>query len=185
MRIQTSQDPNIESILALHTLAFGRDKQGPEVAQLTDDLLHDPSALPLYSFIAEQDDQVVGHILFTQARLASDKSHAIQAQILAPLAVHPNYQRRGIGQSLIQLGLETLESDGIDLVFVLGHPEYYPKAGFEVAAHYNLQAPYPILPKYTDAWMVKALSPNILGNISSTVLCAKALDKEEHWQADE
>lgn len=185
MRIQTSQDSNIESILAVHKLAFGVDKQGPEVAQLTEDLLRDPTALPRYSFIAEQDNQIVGHILFTQARLASDKSHAIQAQILAPLAVHPEYQRRGIGQLLIQAGLEKLKSEGIDLVFVLGHPEYYPKAGFEVAAHYKLHAPYPILPKYTDAWMVKALSPNILGNISSTVLCAEALDKAEHWQADE
>ncbi|CAE7242442.1 yjhQ, partial [Symbiodinium pilosum] len=81
----------------------------------------------------------------------------VQAVILAPLAVHPDFQSKGIGGQLIREGLRTVEAKGTGLAFVLGHPGYYPKHGFKPAGALGYDAPYPIEDKNADAWMVQAL----------------------------
>ena len=94
----------------------------------------------------------------------------------------PDYQKKGIGGKLIDRGLQLLTSSGVDLVFVLGHSEYYPRHGFEPAGSLGLEAPYPIPEEHKDAWMVQALRPGLLGSLHGKVVCADALDKPEHWR---
>jgi len=53
---------------------------------------------------------------------------------LAPVAVRPEFQKQGIGGELIREGLKVCLQLGYDSVIVLGHPEYYPKFGFEPAS---------------------------------------------------
>ena len=65
--------------------------------------------------------------------------------ILAPLAVVPDAQGQGIGGALIEHGLSLLQRSGVGLVFVLGHPGYYPRHGFEPAGRLGFDAPFPIL----------------------------------------
>ncbi|CAE7294125.1 yjhQ, partial [Symbiodinium sp. CCMP2456] len=104
----------------------------------------------------------------------------VKAAILAPLAVLPEVQSRGIGGQLIRAGLQALEAQGASLVFVLGHPTYYPKHGFKPAGALGFEATYPIEEKNADAWMVQALSgasPSARGRVQ----CCAALDKEEFW----
>ena len=72
--------------------------------------------------------------------------------ILAPLAVKPVYQRRGIGGMLIKEGLHLLQAMGSEVVFVLGHKEYYPRYGFAThAAHLGYLPPYP-MPKESEVY---------------------------------
>jgi putative acetyltransferase len=70
----------------------------------------------------------------------------------------------------------------MELVFVLGHPHYYARHGFNPAAPLGFTAPYPIPEKNADAWMVRALKRNVVGSLRATVVCAKALDKPEYWR---
>lgn len=65
------------------------------------------------------------------------------------------------------------------LVFVLGHPGYYPRHGFEPAGRHGLRAPYSVSPE--SAWMVRPISPNVLGRVQGRVICADALDRPEYW----
>ena len=104
------------------------------------------------------------------------------ASLLAPLSVVPDTQGKGVGGLLISEGLNHLRKSGTDLVFVLGHPDYYPRHGFETAATYGLNAPYPIAEEHTEAWMVQALRPGLLGTCTGTLTCADAIDKPEYWQ---
>ena len=53
---------------------------------------------------------------------------------LAPVAVAPGRQRRGIGSALIRAGHRRLVEQGESLVFVLGHPAYYTRFGYSLAA---------------------------------------------------
>ncbi|WP_028863669.1 GNAT family N-acetyltransferase [Psychromonas aquimarina] len=174
--IRETKSSDLHDIYRVHCEAFGYDKE----AELARDLLNDSSAQPRLSLIAFHGEQVVGHILFTKAKLWDSDPH-LSLSLLAPLAVVPDAQRQGVGGELIKAGLEYLAEAGTDLVFVLGHPEYYPKHGFKTAAHYGLKAPYPIPEKHVDAWMVKALNPKVLGEVCGTVICCDALNKEEHW----
>lgn len=164
-----------ETIYKIESLAFGMEKE----AELTNDLLDDPTARPYLSLLAFDGDKPVGHILFTAARIKGSQS---KVSLLAPLAVVPEAQGKGIGQMLIKAGLKILEERGTDIVFVLGHPGYYPKAGFSPAYVYKQAAPYPIPEEHKDAWMVQALGGADLESVQGTVKIAEALDKPEHWR---
>jgi putative acetyltransferase len=143
--------------------------------------LNDPTAKPLLSLLAYEDDRPVGHILFTAASLEKTEK-PLNAAILAPLAVVPDAQRQGIGGKLIIRGLQLLSESAVDLVFVLGHPEYYPRYGFKPASGFGLDAPYPIPIKDLDAWMVQALRPGVLDSAGGRVVCADAMNKPEYWR---
>jgi putative acetyltransferase len=145
------------------------------------DLLDDPSARPLYSLLAFSDDRPVGHILFTAARLVGPQNDAA-ISILAPLAVIPEFQKQGVGGMLIKDGLGRLGDAGVDLVFVLGHPEYYPRYGFVPAGERGFEATYPIPEKNAGAWMVQELRPGVIGTVSGRVRCADKLARPEYWR---
>jgi putative acetyltransferase len=74
-----------------------------------------------------------------------------------------------------------LAESGVDLVFVLGHPEYYPRHGFVQARKHGFDAPYPILEKNSDAWMVQALREGVLDRISGRVICSDTFNEPEYW----
>ncbi len=177
MYIREALDPDLNDVLSVERSAFGYDKE----AELTRNLLSDPSAQPFLSLLAFDDDKAVGHILFTSARL-TDNPNPVSVFLLAPLAVIPEAQGRGIGGQLIEKGLEMLSQSETDLVFVLGHPAYYPRHGFEPAGLHGFEAPYPIPSEHADAWMVKALRSGVIGSARGKIVCADALDKPEHWR---
>jgi predicted N-acetyltransferase YhbS len=160
--------------------AFGNE-QGQEIAGLIANLLEDPSAYPLLSLVATTNGRVVGHILFTSTQIKHSR-RPITSAILAPLSVHPEHQNKGIGGKLIKEGLKQLTATGVELVFVLGHPGYYPKYGFSAAGIRGLDAPHPIPPDNSGAWMVQELHPGTLDCVSGQVICAAALNDPKHWR---
>lgn len=160
--------------------AFGK-VQGREIAALITDLVQDPSAQPLLSLVATVGDRVVGHVLFTSVQIEHSQQ-VVSSAILAPLAVHPEHQNQGIGGRAIGEGLKRLKAAGVELVFVLGHPDYYPKYGFVPASIKGFDAPHPIPPENSDAWMVRELHPGTMGRISGQVRCAAALNDPKHWR---
>ena len=160
--------------------AFGQE-EGKEIAELVSDLLEDRTARPLLSLVAEEGGRIVGHVLFTRVSLEPEDRH-FSARILAPLAVEEGSQAKGIGGRLIREGLRRLADSGVDLVFVLGHPEYYPVYGFRPARALGFEAPYPILPENDAAWMVQELRSGVIGSVQGKIRCAEALDQPQHWQ---
>ena len=173
--IRESDNRDTEAIVTLHLAAFG-EAEGEEVSMLARELLCDPSAEPVLSLVAEQGDELLGNVLFTAVRIG-DGNDSVTGQILAPLGVAPSAQGTGIGGRLVRAGLERLGAAGIGLVFVLGHPGYYPRFGFEPAGRLGLQAPYPIPEEHADAWMVLELGEGNLGRVHGTVHCCDALDR--------
>jgi len=180
MQIRHTTAEDEPRVIQVHLEAFG-EQHGPEIAGLVKDLLHDQTAHPLLSLAAEQNGELVGHVLFSMAQLA-EAGQPVSVRILAPLAVIPQHQHSGVGTLLISHALETLRREGVDLVFVLGHPDYYPRSGFTPAGVRGLEAPYPIPDKDADAWMVQQLRPGILDSVQGKVQCCEALDKPEHWR---
>lgn len=175
LQIVEATESDLDDVLAVERLAFGQDEE----AELVRELLADPSASPLLSLLARESDRAVGHILFTAARIEGAPEDS-PASILAPLAVVPEAQRRGVGGRLIERGVELLAASGVALVFVLGHPEYYPRHGFAPAYPHGLPAPYPVSPE--EAWMLRALTPGTLGRVQGRVTCAEAMDRPEYWR---
>jgi putative acetyltransferase len=177
MKIRETTDSDFNDVFLVEKDAFRYDKE----ANLVKDLLSDSSAKPLYSFLAFNNDRAVGHILFTLARLEGVQNGS-SISLLAPLAVIPDFQKQGVGGELIKHGLQHLTNSGVDLVFVLGHPGYYPRYGFKPAGVEGFEAPYPIPEEHANAWMVQELRPGVIGRVSGKVKCANMLNKPEHWR---
>jgi putative acetyltransferase len=117
------------------------------------------------SLVAVEGSEIVGHILFTRLTVNDgDVRHAALA--LAPLAVLPNWQRRGIGSALVQHGLAEARKSGHKVVIVLGHPDYYPRFGFQPARPLGI---YPPFEAPDEAFMVLALQPDALVNFHGLV----------------
>ncbi len=177
MDIREATEADLSKVLFVEQAAFGHEEE----ANLVKDLLSDASANPSLSLLAFADNQAIGHILFTAARLQGTQSD-VSISLLAPLAVLPDYQRQGVGGQLIKEGLARLSAAHVDLVFVLGHPDYYPRYGFNPAGVQGFQAPYPIPKQDAGAWMVQELSAGAIDSVSGTIQCAKMLDKAEYWR---
>ena len=177
MHIRQVSEADLDDVLSVERAAFG----GNDEAELARNLLADPTARPTLSLLAFEDDRAVGHILFTKARL-DNAERPPSIVLLAPLAVLPEVQGQGIGGQLIEGGLQLLSDAGVDLVFVLGHPEYYPRHGFAPAGRLGFEAPYPIADENAGAWMVQALRPGVIGSVRGKVACADAVDRPEYWQ---
>jgi predicted N-acetyltransferase YhbS len=179
MNIRNTTEDDELAVWQVHEAAFGPEA-GQTIAALAIGLLHDPTASPFVSLVACSGATPIGHVVFTSVRISgSEKSPT--AHILAPLAVLPDHQRHGTGTQLVRTGLTLLAESGCELVFVLGHPEYYPRFGFQPAGRLGFTAPYPIPKDKANAWMVVELRQGAIGNTHGTVLCADTLDKLEHW----
>ncbi|QGX97108.1 N-acetyltransferase [Roseovarius faecimaris] len=128
---------DLPALMALYPLAF----PGEDLTGLLSAL--NPGKAPVLSLLAQQDDQVIGHILFTRF------DHGGGA-LLGPLAVHPAQQRRGLGAKLVRDGLARLKAEGTRQVLVLGDPGYYGRFGFRRES--RVLPPYPLPREWQDAW---------------------------------
>ena len=127
--------------------AFGADSGE---AELVDALRAGGATVPELCLVAVDGDAVVGHILFSRARLSS--GHEVLA--LAPMAVLPEHQRSGVGSQLAKAALRRAAATDFPLVVVLGHPEFYPRFGFQPAVDYGIAAPWDVP---AEAWTVVPL----------------------------
>jgi putative acetyltransferase len=114
------------------------------------------------SLVAE-DDAIVGHILFTPVVVEESGRH-VRGMGLAPMAVLPDRQRQGIGSQLVRRGLDILSERGCPFVVVVGHPEYYPRFGFEPASKHGLVSQWEGIPD--TAFMVLVLDVHAMAGAS-------------------
>ena len=117
--------------------AFGQ----PQEADLVD-ALRSAGKMTL-SLVAVAGERVVGHILFSPVTI-ENQDGVVLAVGLAPMAVLPELQRRGIGSALIERGLDTCRAAGHDRMVVLGHPGYYPRFGFVPASRFGVGCEYDV-----------------------------------------
>ena len=148
MRPATAADH--AAIRAVETAAFGR----PDEADMVEAARAEGAAL--VELVAEADGEIVGHILFS--RMTVTPPRLIVG--LAPVAVSPGAQSRGIGAELCRAGIAAARALGAEAVVVLGHPDYYPRFGFSAAAAAKLASPYAGSP----AFMALELAPGALGD---------------------
>ena len=141
------ETPAIRAIREINRQAFGQEDEGILV-----DALREQGYARL-SLVAVDQGLPVGHILFSDLPIVTP-DRTVPALSLAPLAVIPSHQRRGIGSALVRRGLEACAEQGHAIVIVLGHPGFYPRFGFSAALARPLRSPFS-----GDAFMALALVP--------------------------
>ncbi|MGG0255941.1 N-acetyltransferase [Bacillus toyonensis] len=125
--------------------------------------------IPELSIVAV-DKEIVGHIMLSKITIEQGGT-TVDSLALAPVSIAPSHQKKGIGGKLITVALEKAKELGYGSVVVLGHPEYYPKFGFERASQWNIKAPFEVP---DEVFMVMELRENTLQGVEGIVQYSSA-----------
>lgn len=154
--IREERPEDIEAIRTVNQKAFGQPQEG----QLVDALRKNGGVL--LSLVATLNGQVVGHILYSPLSVSNNREKVIGAG-LGPMAVLPEYQRQGIGGKLIEAGNQRLRERGCAFIAVLGHPEYYPLFGFDLASGHGIRCEWNVP---DDVFMVLVLDESKMNGVA-------------------
>lgn len=167
MRIRQEITSDASAIYELVKTAFAsaEHKDGNEQDLVV--LLHkSPSFQPALSLVAEESGKIIGYILFSEIKIGEKTAIAP-----APLAVLPEYQRKGIGLALLAEGHCIAKKLGYGISVVLGSETYYPKAGYVPASRFGIVCPFEGVPD--ENYMALPLQEPV-GNWNDTVTYDKA-----------
>jgi putative acetyltransferase len=165
--IRHEKSEDLSAIRKVHEAAFDTSAEADLVDALRDNHLH------ILSLVVVQNNQILGHILFTPVTIEPTGSH-LSILGLAPMAVLPAHQRKGVGSRLVKAGLNECLSNGYCAVVVLGHPDYYRRFGFIPSVEYSLTCKYDVPP---EVFMVKELRKGVLTGYSGIVKYHSDFDK--------
>ena len=155
MNIRFEQPGDIEKIREVNLQAFETETEANLVEALRN------ADVELISLVAEENGEVIGHILFSPVILAD-----LKIMGLAPMAVLPDRQNKGTGTKLVNAGLQDCEEAGYEAVVVLGHAGYYPRFGFVPSVNFGIKSEYDVPP---EVFMVKELREGALKGAAGTV----------------
>jgi putative acetyltransferase len=156
----------------VHCAAF----EGDFEAQLVRRLRAADSFDPSLSSVAAVENDVIGHILFSSVQIINPRAMT-PALALAPMAVRPEFQRRGVGTRLVEDGLRACLGKDHKIIVVLGHASYYPRFGFERASQFGIHPPF-VVPD--EAFMVLALAPGAMNGVQGVVRFPPAFEIDQH-----
>ena len=122
--------------------------------------------IPELSIVAEVESEIVGYLLLTPI-IIKNSNREFQSLALAPVAVLPKFQNKGIGGMLIKKSHEVAKSLGFNSVILLGHQDYYPKFGYLPASQFQIEFPLEV-PE--ENFMAIELTDNALKEISGIVV---------------
>lgn len=140
MIVRPIEPADFDAVDAVHRAAFASTAFGHQgEADLVRALHADGDAL--VSLVAEAEGRIVGHALFSTMAVDAD-GIPLRAAGLAPVGVLPALHGSGIGTALIRKGIEHLHAQAIQIGFVLGHPDYYPRFGFSAETARPFASPF-------------------------------------------
>lgn len=160
IEIRNEKADDYDGVAGINDLAFGQPIEGEIIEKIRD------ACEEILSLVAQKDGDIVGHILFSPVLIGNDEKD-IKAMGLGPMAVLPEYQQQGIGTQLVNEGIKILKNLNYHLLIVLGHPDYYPRFGFEKASIYGLIPRWEGIPD--EAFMVLFLDTSARKRASGVV----------------
>jgi putative acetyltransferase len=169
VEIRIGAPGDLAAIESLYPEAFPDE----ELLPLVRDLLGESNGT--LSLVATVDSSLVGHVIFTNCRVADGDGHAA---LLGPLVVAAAWRGRGIATALVREGLRRLKDGGIRQVFVLGDPAYYGRLDFRPEP--MVKPPYELPSEWTGAWQSQSLSETAIP-LSGKLLVPRPWLRSELW----
>lgn len=139
-RLRAEIGEDLEGIRKVNDLAFDFGNE----SKLVDAVRNSDRFVPELSIVAiDEDNNVIGHILLSIIDIITEDG-TVPTIGLAPMAVRPDFQGQGIGSALVKAGLDECKRLGFSHVVLIGHPDFYPRFGFQPARLLGLEAPIPV-----------------------------------------
>jgi putative acetyltransferase len=176
MKIRIATQDDADTVRFVHLSAFPEIERDL-VSWLAVALLFEKASPPILSLVAEVDGIVVGHVAFSPVTTRDTKEHI--GYILAPLAVRPDCQKRGIASQLIKDGIERLSESGSGVLLVYGDPKFYSKFGFSADLAQKYTPPYQL--QHMFGWQGMALRDFNASSPAVGISCVSSLDNPALW----
>ncbi|MBQ9884013.1 MAG: N-acetyltransferase [Bacteroidaceae bacterium] len=145
-----------------------------------------PDFIPELDLVMEEDDKIIGHVMFSKAEIILDDGSHFPSWTFGPISIQPTYKRKGYGLKLLQYALEKAKKMGIGLLQMEGNIEFYKHAGFDLASkmriHYHAESRESEVPYF----LAQELIPGYWGDREGTYAPPKGyFVAEEHPEAFE
>jgi putative acetyltransferase len=170
LKIRQEITADFIDIYEISKQAFGQENEGKLVGLLR----KSEAYIPELSIVAILDDTLIGHILFTKIQIIDHNKTEYESLALAPMAVKPEFQHKGIGGHLIKYSFDVARNLGYKSIVVLGHKVFYRKFGFDTASKWNIKSPFKL--KDEENFMVMELVNGGLNNVSGLVKYSKEFE---------
>lgn len=178
MKYAKYSESDRQEVEALFTRTFS-DSEGEAEGRLIGHLVHDlmsgADTNDLHGFVAFEQEQIVGCIIFTKLSFGS----TVKAFLLSPVAVDTAHQGSGIGQELINFGIRRLGELGVEVIFTYGDPNYYSRVGFEHVSQEVAKAPFGLA--HPEGWLGQALGGGSLERPLGQACCVEAFNDPRYW----
>ena len=140
--------------------------------------------LPELDLVIEVDNQIIGNIMYTKAKLVDECGKEKEILTFGPVCILPEYQRMGYGKKLMEYSFEQAIALGYDVIVIFGNPSNYVSRGFKSCKKYNIcieNGTYPA------AMMVKELKPEVLDGMKWVYYdsAVMKIDEQEAERFDE
>jgi len=170
-----SDSSAIEDLFVLVFTESEGESEGVLIGNLSKELILGADKQDLYGFVAVDMDRIIGAIFFSRLTFEKD----IDVFILAPVAIHCDYQGRGIGQDLINHGLREMKRSGVKIVTTYGDPDFYSKVGFYPLSQDVIAAPLAL--SQPEGWLGKSLVSDSIETIPGNCSCVEAFNNPAYW----
>ena len=178
MQFSIFSPSNAQEVIGLFTAVFSSsegEEEGESVGSLVSNLIGKTEPQGLVGCVAIDNCSIVGCIFFSRFAVPSGQV----AFILSPVAIATEVQGTGVGQRLINYGLDHLRSQEVSLVFTYGDPAFYSKTGFEQISEKRVKAPYPL--SQPVGWLAQSLDGEPIKAMSGSTQCVEALSDPSYW----
>lgn len=146
--VRKAHENDYPEIFALLEEAFKDDEHSEQnEAAIVANLKGAPDFIPEFSLVALDHQMVIGYLLLTPVRI-EDNSTSYPVLALAPVAVLPEWQQKGVGTLLMEHAHQKAMAANFDLIVVIGHASYYPRFGYREAKEFDISVPFDIPSQY-------------------------------------
>jgi len=151
------------------------DEEGKLIGNLASELSSNIDNEEIICFGTFQNESLIGSIFFTRLRF----NESILVYMLAPVAVSTKHQGKGVGQALINYGLNELKNRSVNVAITYGDPSFYSKVGFEPLSEDVIQAPLKL--SMPAGWLGQSLTGEPIPAINEQPICVKEFNDPVYW----
>ena len=173
--LDKSKQNEVEELFTSVFTSSEGEKEGVLIGNLSSELASSIDNEETICFGVYENESLIGSIFFTRLKFNS----SVQVYMLAPVAVSTEYQGKGIGQALINYGLNELKKRSVSVAVTYGDPSFYSKVGFQALSENVIQAPLKLSMPF--GWLGQSLTAMPIPTINERPVCVKEFNDPVYW----
>ena len=173
--LDKSKQKEVEELFTSVFTSSEGEKEGKLIGNLSSQLALNIDNKEIICYGAYENEKLIGSVFFTRLHFST----SMQVFMLAPTAISAEHQGRGIGQALINYGINELKKRSVHVAVTYGDPSFYSKVGFQALSENVIQAPLKLSMPF--GWLGQSLTGETVPTINERPVCVKEFNDPVYW----